>query len=216
MFTSGCLVIQSKHLSKPDGPSDSVRLFKKDYDWSWVFERNINSDGLKLNARVMDCDNRGGLFFWFYLLPEPFSAREDTGKQTLTFEIDIEPKGRSILFDPSKIFYVRDGLYRIPPGNTYKIITPQKGGRGYINVDYESVSNSVTVASKTEFFLEYNASNQTVLPPIVIFDLDIKFNPDTPFEISIEGISANGQTISIPPIKYRRKIIFRPEFRLPY
>ena len=200
LLISGCLVVTTKHLSKPDDDSKtSVRLENTNTYIGWVYQKRFNTDDLKLDICALNGQNRDAIDFWFYVLPLPeFGYLRDSNNSILTIGIQIEPKTTNITFNSQHSFLSNVTVSNAAPKSTWRGFSPPNWGvhRGY----YEIVSNAVPVTTKTWFFLEYEATD----------------DPDIPFVLDLQGFQVDGKTISLPVMHFESATIHRPELRLPY
>ena len=199
-FDSGCLVLTSKHLSKPLGPDQLVQLHATNEYPGWVFHRYFNSNDFNLDVCVLNSENRGQIDFWFYILPLPdFSYHGDKSKSILTVQIQIEPKAENVLFDPAHAFYSGTNIVHVAPARAWRVFSAPKYGN-FRTSQYEMASKTTPVTTDTWFILEYVLNG----------------NPDIPFDLFIEGCAVDGHGISLPRITFEPATINRFEFKLPY
>ncbi|MDB6067728.1 MAG: hypothetical protein JWR26_3936 [Pedosphaera sp.] len=191
-FNSGCTFIAVKRLSKPVGPYEFVRYGTTDNAERVGFRRHFNSPDFNYDVAALNVKDRFEIFCWFYVLPMPeFWFKADAADDRLTIQIQLEPREGNLLFEPSRTFYSGTNMIRIAPVGILR-------QENYSS--YEVTANKVLVKTNTFFQITYKVND----------------NPDTPFEVSVEGCSVDGKEISLPPIVFKPTTIVRPGIRLPY
>jgi hypothetical protein len=207
LFCPGCLVVRSKRLSEPVAPRRVVRLAPTiDYGAYWYYHWTFKTNDFDLDVSAYNTKNRHQFFFWFYVLPLPdFSGKIDPAGSNLTVEIQIEPKGTNVVFDPSRTFYWATN-YATPipvsagPTRVMMGYGEPEHGTYHAPPEYGAVSGMIPVTTTTIFGLNFSVND----------------DPDRPFVLSIEGLSSNGTNVVVPRIAFKPTTIIRPEMIMPY
>jgi hypothetical protein len=193
MLCSGCFLITTESVNKPDAPSSQVKLHKDKDSNKISYSRLFDSQDFDLEVGVNNGPVRWEIGFWFYVLPIP-CRYDDSATQALFVNMHLEPKSPQITFDPWQIFVLGTNQVRVPAVRIWQ--DNSKLGT--------NTSTTFPVTKGTKFVLEFPPWGQV--------------HPDRglPLQLSIAGIKASGQSVPMLPIAFVPTTIVRPEFRLPY
>lgn len=190
-LTNGCFVLTSEWRNMPDAPRYAIEAH--DSSNGKAYSRAFDTRELKLQVTVENGPIRWEAPFLFYIIPIPTSY-DYLATQPLSVDLTLQPKLGQIAVDPWQTFYVGTNHVRVPPAHVWKNLLSIQ----------TNVPTALPVTTNTIFVLEFSPWDQV--------------SPDRalPFQLSIEGLSASGQTISLPPITFKPKPSLRSGFRLPY
>jgi hypothetical protein len=190
-LTSGCFVLTSEWRNMPDAPPHAIEAH--DSSEGKAYSRLFETREMKLQVTVENGPIRWEAPFLFYIIPIPTSC-DYLATQPLRVDVMVQPRLAQIAFEPWQTFFVGTNHMRVPPAHVWQ---NQRSNQ-------TNVPTALPVTTNTLFILEFSPWDQV--------------SPDRalPFQLSIEGLGASGQTISLPPIAFKPKPSVRPGFRLPY
>ncbi len=187
---SGCFVIRHEQFSKPVGPAGSVK-FHRITAGSETYSRLVNTEEVRMEVSVANWPSGWELQFLLNMIPV---YRYDYGKpEALSVELSVEPKTSGLALDPEHIFFLGAGHTRLTPTNAWL-----HGSRK------TEAGGTVPITNCAVFHLDFPVERR-VYP-----------EHDAPFQLSLEGFSAAGRGIPLPPITFESKTTTKPGFRLPY
>jgi hypothetical protein len=188
---SGCFVVRREQFSKPVGPADSVR-FHRIAAGCESYSRVIDTNQYSAQVSVANWPSGWELQFLFNIIP---IGRHHYGKtEPLSVEIEVEPRNPELAVDSNQIFLVGEGRVRLPPAKAHVL------GRS----SGSPPEQPVPVTNCTTFRLEF---------PVEHFAYP---EHDAPFQLSLEGFTIAGRSISVPLITFEPELSTGPGFRLPY
>jgi len=190
LFSSGCLVVSSNHVSKPVAAKETIELrhdtnFDESTGW---YTHHVQSSDVDFDVSIYNNAERLQVGFLFWVIPIPFTK---SSVPDAFLQVDLRPtETNSITIDPWRIEY-------LPAENTG--ITPAKIWRED-NGSWKRIPRGELSINKPESFrIEYTAP----------------CNPDLPFTLLIAGVPV-ADSPSFVAINYERAKLYHTGIRLPY
>jgi hypothetical protein len=193
MLNTGCFEVTSNHVSKPVGPAKAVEFRYPEYDddSSGWYVRHFHSEDFDFDIGLDNNTERLEVPFFFWILPVPEPAHGNN--RAFRIFADFCPAaGKTLVIDPRFIEYIPTNAAPINPTKLWL----DQGTASMKPI----LPGPILLTNHESFTLEYEAV----------------CDPDTPFQLSVGGISTSGEPNSVTIINYKSSKIVRGRFKLPY